>query len=273
MELHSNQEPSKGATDMKLLIVDDEARHVRGMTQMIRTLRPAYEVASAKNGAEALRCVEETSPQLVLSDIRMPEMDGLTFLQKLVSVPDRPKVVFLSAYDVFEYAQTAIRNGAYDYLLKPVEPEKVEAVLQRFEAETSAAPDVAGGAQPLPPSKRGRSEIAVDACIRLIQERYMDDLTLEAMAERFYFNASYFSTMFKQQTGRTFSELLTETRMQRAKELLADPNGAWKVYEVAERCGYRDTKYFCRIFKKTVGAPPEAYRHSLVAAGKERGAQ
>ncbi|QHT63245.1 response regulator [Paenibacillus lycopersici] len=106
--------------------------------------------------------------------------------------------------------------------------------------------------------KQGRSEQIVEQCLAWIQEHYRDDLTLEQAAERFHFNASYFSTLIKSWTGRSFSDHLTEARMRQAKELLAA--GQLKIYEIAERCGYRDTKYFTRMFKKQVGLSPEAYK-------------
>jgi len=118
--------------------------------------------------------------------------------------------------------------------------------------------------------KRGRNEHVIESCIRIIQSRYREDLTLESLAEQFYFNPSYFSVLFKSHTGRSFSEYLTETRIRRAKQLLAKPDGPQlKIYDIAEQCGYRDTKYFHRIiFKKTVGVSPEAYRHR--ALGSQR---
>lgn len=123
---------------MKILIVDDEPRHRRGMKNMILTLRPADLVLDAKDGAAALALIKEERPDVVLTDIRMPNMDGLEFLGMLERENMKPKVVMVSAYDRFEYAQTAMRHGAYDYLVKPVGEDKVESLLQRVEAALRA---------------------------------------------------------------------------------------------------------------------------------------
>lgn len=260
---------------MKLLVVDDEVRHRRGMVNLIRTIRPDYEVVAAKNGEEALASVEHDRPHIVLTDIRMPAMDGLTFLRSLEGRAHPPKVIFLSAYNLFEYAQTALRHGASDYLLKPVDPDKVEAALRRVEeqlkekeaplsapaAPASVAKPRIGAEAASGEQKRGRSELVVEACVRLIQEKYREELTLESVAESFYFNASYFSTLIRSHTGSTFSELLLATRMNRAIELLSDRTCNLKIYEIAERCGYRDAKYFCRLFRKHMGVSPDSYRH------------
>jgi two-component system response regulator YesN len=123
---------------MKILIVDDEPRHRRGMKNMILTLRPADLVLDAKDGAAALALIKEERPDVVLTDIRMPNMDGLEFLGMLERENMKPKVVMVSAYDRFEYAQTAMRHGAYDYLVKPVDEDKVKSLLQRVEAALRA---------------------------------------------------------------------------------------------------------------------------------------
>jgi Response regulator containing CheY-like receiver domain and AraC-type DNA-binding domain len=532
---------------MNILIVDDEPRHLRGMAGMIQSMRPEAKVTTAKDGEAALALVRKDRPDVVLSDIQMPNLDGLAFLQRLQEEELRTKVVMVSAYNLFEYAQTAIRHGAYDYLLKPVDMDKVEVLLQRLdqqlaeeerERDESAemkqklelaasayrsrmlhqwlsgelppgvgseleewpllhqvnalvlteireyaldsqplrVPEIAeelkqqlsaigevcafqlqtvrqqgirlvtvlkledslafrkdelrsilmkltqvwgccrtvshgvaikSGFEQIPDSdqsqiplmyrqaeealeyafyeewksvvffdhgadagttnavfqldgerlfealqepsfaraetmcrdaftqlasqgrtepklmknyaaitlmklksrtsgiidrqvgsalaeaassvipactssgklmelmlsslaevhkslterKQGSGELAVEQCLGWIQARFAEDLTLEMAAEQFHFNPSYFSTLMKSRTGRSFSDHLTEARMRAAKELLA--GGQLKIYEIAERCGYRDTKYFTRIFKRQVGLSPEAYKHTL----------
>ncbi|OMD48382.1 hypothetical protein BSK56_11415 [Paenibacillus borealis] len=120
---------------MKIVVADDEPRHLRGMANLINNLRPNVRVLVAKDGSSALELVRLERPDVVLTDIRMPNMDGLTFLQQLKEEELQTKVVMVSAYNLFEYAQIAVRHGAYDYLLKPVEAEKVEDVLRRIEQE------------------------------------------------------------------------------------------------------------------------------------------
>src|SRR5690606_31669846 len=127
-------------------------------------------------------------------------------------------------------------------------------VLQTIEQCLQAIIDVHGR------SKRGRGEFVAESCVRLIQTRYMDDLTLESVSEMYHFNSSYFSTLFRSATGMTSSELLIETRLNRAKQLLSDASCNLKVYALAEQCGYRDSKYLCRLFRKHTGVSPEVFR-------------
>ncbi|WP_172194186.1 response regulator [Saccharibacillus qingshengii] len=120
---------------MNILIVDDEPRHRRGMMNLILSLSPGNRLNAVGDGEAALKRIREDRPDLVLTDIRMPNMDGLQFLKRLESERPKPRVVMVSAYNLFDYAQEALRYGASDYLLKPVDGSKHEAMLRRIEKE------------------------------------------------------------------------------------------------------------------------------------------
>nr|WP_229521475.1 response regulator [Paenibacillus monticola] len=521
------------------MVADDEPRHLRGMKNLISQLRPDVQVLIAKDGSGALELVRLEQPDVVLTDIRMPNMDGLAFLQQLKEEGLRAKVVVVSAYNLFEYAQTAVRHGAYDYLLKPVEAEKIENLLRRIEHQLVAeskqnleveevrqrlhlassayrirlylawlsgsltaaerseleeygwlhgsgvviyselrnngqsqdnyesanflsslekawtvlgeavtvplntlqeeglqavtivrtspltedqkfairkiasalksewadagqlthgvgpecsallvdAPQAyrvaqtvnkfnfyeswngvifqdelchsqalitltgekllhalqdedagiaielcktaflklsdGGNMEPLimkenaslllmklkssiynhadrqagvlmtngairdiqacvsygmlmsfiedtllrvhnavKQVKLEKNERIIEACLNWIQDNLKEELSLERTAEHFFFNTSYFSTLIKSRTGKTFSEHVTEARMKHAKALLAE--NKLRIYEISVECGYQDTKYFCRVFKKVHGLSPEAFKHHLL---------
>lgn len=118
----------------KAIVVDDEPRVRRGLTQLIPKLDPEWTVAGeAKNGLEAIELVKKEMPDLVITDIRMPQMNGLDLLIALKEYPVH--VVILSGYGYFEYAQTAVKFGAFDYLLKPLKPVDIEDVLRRVKEQ------------------------------------------------------------------------------------------------------------------------------------------
>ncbi|WNS43214.1 response regulator [Paenibacillus sp. MMS20-IR301] len=123
---------------MRILIVDDEPRHLRGMVNLIGRLRPEDQVAAAKDGLSAMELVKAHRPEAILTDIRMPGMDGLEFLERLKQEGITTRVIMVSAYNLFEYAQKAVHHGAYDYLLKPVEIEKIADVLSRIDLQLIA---------------------------------------------------------------------------------------------------------------------------------------
>ncbi|MGG4145314.1 response regulator [Paenibacillus algorifonticola] len=116
-----------------ILLVDDEPGHLAGLSKMLQKLRPQYAISIARNGKEALSKCQEQPFQLIISDIQMPLMNGLEFLEQLPPANQPQKFIYLSGYDYFDYAQKAIGLGTFDYLLKPVDQEKFELVLEKAE--------------------------------------------------------------------------------------------------------------------------------------------
>mgnify|MGYP001378607965 CR=1 FL=1 len=115
----------------KVIVVDDEPRVRRGLTSLIPRLDQEWAViGEAKNGLEAIELVRKEMPDLVITDIRMPHMNGLDLLSALKEYP--VEVVILSGYGYFEYAQTAVKFGAFDFLLKPLKPSDIENLLARL---------------------------------------------------------------------------------------------------------------------------------------------
>jgi len=137
----------------KVLVVDDEPRVRRGLRNLIPQLDAEWTVTGeAKNGLEALEMVRKEMPDLVITDIRMPSMNGLDLLNALKEYPVH--VVILSGYGYFEYAKAAIRFGAFDFLLKPLKPEEVQDLLARLKRQLQTnKPQPAGAAPNHPYSK------------------------------------------------------------------------------------------------------------------------
>ncbi|MFC4101615.1 response regulator transcription factor [Paenibacillus xanthanilyticus] len=119
---------------IEILIVDDEPKQRRGLAAMVRSLRPEYRVHEAKNGKEALELAHRKPLDIVFTDIQMPLVNGIEFVEHLHQDGTKlPKVVFVSVYHEFGYARQAMRLGAKDYLVKPVSPAHLEPVLAQLE--------------------------------------------------------------------------------------------------------------------------------------------
>ncbi len=116
-----------------IIIVDDEPRQRRGLTNIIGRLRPNYQINQFKNGNEALEFVKENKVEIIITDVKMPIMDGLEFLKKYQEIENNSKVIILSGYANFEYAQNAISLGAFDYILKPVDEDIIAEMLIKVE--------------------------------------------------------------------------------------------------------------------------------------------
>lgn len=113
----------------EVLVVDDEATIRLGLMTFIRQLNGFSVAAECKNGLEALQSISRLKPDIVITDIKMPRMDGIALMKECAQLENPPKFIILSGYGEFEYAKEAIRAGAYDYILKPVDHDNLEKVL------------------------------------------------------------------------------------------------------------------------------------------------
>ncbi|MBP3241095.1 MAG: response regulator [Oribacterium sp.] len=250
---------------IKVMIVDDERFVRRGIIQETDwELIGCEVVAEATNGIEALEKAKEVHPDLVVSDIRMPEMDGLELSQHLIELFPDIKLILLTAYSDFEYARQALRIGVSDYLLKPFEDGELEASIQRL---IHLNPLEEKGTQEEPEEKKllglkKKSEVSnryVQGAIEYIEKHYMDmDFSLTALAESIGVSEGHISRLFKGETNNSINNYLVKYRIKRAMDELKDVKV--KVYEVAEMVGYQDIAYFSNTFKKLVGTSPSDYQ-------------
>lgn len=253
---------------LNILVVDDEPKHRKGLSRMLQGLSPKCNIFHARDGAEALESISVHPVDLVFTDIQMPVMGGLEFMEHLARRGGNESVIIMSAYSEFAYAQRALQLGACDYLLKPVEEHKIAPLLAKAEQQASAVRPAASKAarewlfefddRPNNP-KQCKAEPIIESCKTYIDTHYHEeDLSLSTLAVKFYFNPSYFCNLFKTHTRMTIHQYITQTRMKAAARLLL--HTSQKVYQIAENVGYKDVKYFIRLFRKEFGASPEEYR-------------
>jgi two-component system response regulator YesN len=204
-----------------------------------------------------------------LSDIRMPNMTGLELLAKLHELsgvrPDLslPMVIFLSGYEDFKYAQEAIRLGAIDYLLKPAEVEEIEAALAKAKRKYDESSDLGVPGEPTainPSAAEEPSSYLIKKAIHILTTRYREDLHLTDIAGELFITPNYLSRLFRQETGKSFVELLSEIRMDNARTLLLSED-RMKIYEVGSAVGYSNPRYFSEWFHKNTGMSPGEYRN------------
>jgi len=228
-------------------------------------------VGDAGDGQAGLDLAERLAPDVILSDIRMPGMDGLEFIAAYNALRAEagmspPEYIILSGFSEFEYARSAMRLGVGEYLLKPVDEDELADALRRSAAR-SADRNPAQGIERALFNEYGLSggearNGYVEGAVALIAERFIGGLTIEEAAETLGVSAGHLSRLFRQETGYTFVDYLMYVRVKRAMELLRDP--LIKVYEVADLVGYADSRYFAQVFRKVTGMNPREYRDSIV---------
>ena len=180
-------------------------------------------------------------------------------LRRLREEGNRAHVVFLTAYSDFSYAQSALKLGAADYLLKPFHDGELEETIARIRSRAQAAAPAAPAAPVLPEGQGPEKSKYVREALTYLSEHYNDpDISVSSVARSLGVSDGHLSHVFKKETSYTLSAYLTNYRMHKATELLRDCRV--KVYEVAESVGYRDITYFSSAFKKSVGMSPSEYQ-------------
>lgn len=246
---------------MRVMVVEDEEMIRKGIVMAVDwAALDCIVVGEAANGEQALAVAEDCQPTLIITDLKMPKMDGLEMVRRLREAGSRAYVIILTAYDSFAYAQTAIRLGAVDFLLKPFHDGDLEnavlALQKRIAAQTAPQPEPLPGVKPGPKSRYVR-----EAMVYLEQNCGSVDLSVGQAAAQLGLSEGHLSHLFKKETDMTLGAYLTRCRIQKAMALLRE--GKLKVYEIAEACGYRDIAYFSGTFKKITGKTPSEYQDSL----------
>ena len=243
---------------LKVLVVEDEEMIRRGIVLAVDwAALDCVVVGEAANGLEALKAVERLRPSLIITDLKMPQMDGLEMLRRLREQGNNVYVIILTAYDSFTYAQSALRLGAVDFLVKPFHDgdleQAVTALRRRMEADSGEA------ALALPELRKGDKSKYVLEAMDFIGRHYSDpSISIGLIAQHLGISEGHLSHLFKKETDYTLLNYLTRYRIHKAMELLKDCRV--KVYEVAEQVGYREITYFSATFKKLVGVSPSEYQ-------------
>ncbi len=226
-----------------ILADDEELIRVSLRYLLLENCENVKVIGEAANGEEALEKIKNLHPDILITDIKMPRMDGLTLLKEIREQNFSTKVIILSGYAEFDYARQAMKYGVSDYVLKPVKGMELRDAIMDCIGEI-AAPE--------------EEPSAAEKVIAYIREEYYRPLSLEQLAAYFNFSPKYISNLVKAQTGKSYTDYLTDLRISHAVELLVRTN--MEIKEIAAAVGYEDQQYFHRIFKKKTGQTPTQYR-------------
>ena len=266
---------------IRLLIADDERLEREALVEMVsRRFEHEVVLETAENGRKAADTAILWGADLILMDIEMPGMSGLDAARAVLAQRPSCRVVFVTAYSLFQYAHEAVHLGACDYLLKPVDPDELEASIRRAirQIETERKLEALAPIQqeqepeaPAAPQEEGGDESSQNALVmahvrRYLEDNYMFDISLDSVGEILHISPAYLSAQFKKYQKMNFLDCLTELRINAAKELLNDPFRSSA--EVASMVGYEDASYFARAFKKRTGVTPTQYRRQAAKAAK-----
>ena len=207
------------------------------------------------NGLEALSAMREMHPDVVFVDMNMPVMDGSTFLEKASLEFPESQFIVVSGYDEFTYAQRAIRYGAIDYLLKPIEEEALNSAIEK--ALLRINPSETFG-QDNTDSEHTSPEEIIAVIKDYIDSNYCTNIKITMFAEKYFFSIEYLTKLFKSKYGYSIYEYVLKLRMERAKELLMHEEN--KIIDISKRLGYTDNHYFSKAFRNYYGVSPSQFR-------------
>lgn len=270
---------------IKVMIIDDEEIIREGLKSTVDWESMDCTVAGeAEDGESGLKSALAVKPDLIFTDIRMPGLDGLQMIARLREAKLPCKVIILTGFRDFEYAQEAVKQGAFRFLLKPVRTEELELAItdaareiksarskdmilnnlgkrikEYYGIEQSDTDNAQAKDRTDDPS--GNPKYLVGKVLSYIKENYASDLNLKNVSDKVYVSTWYLSKLLKKETGDNFINILNQIRVENAKKLLHDPR--YKIYEIANAVGYTDVPYFTKIFKKETGLTPMEYKNSI----------
>lgn len=232
---------------MRLLIVDDEPIILGGLVKVIQDAAPlGTEVREAANAFEAIEVMKGYLPDVTVTDLHMPEKNGFELMEAAKESGLCDRFIILTGYEDFEYVRKALRGGVLDYLLKPLDKNEIAALLANIDQEL--------------PSDAG-SDCArhTKRILAYTETHYMNDLSLDHLADLMQLHPSYISSLFKKVTGDTFINYLNAFRIKEAQKLLRTHRHL-PVNEIGQRVGYGNKHYFTKVFKRYTGTTPGAFR-------------
>lgn len=256
----------------KVIIIEDEDLIRKGLAYTFDWL--SYDcivVGGASNGLEAIELINQTKPDIVITDIKMPIMDGLEMLGLFVTRDF--ETIIITGYAEFEYAKKAIKYEVSDFLLKPINHNELAKVIVKLTTKIKKKFMI----KSIQEKVKAYSDIALvdleyyyqdtnyesrytPKVLKFIEDNYNHKISIDTIADVLEVSANYLSKKFKEDTKHTFNDFLNKFRIQKALEFMYDSD--MKIYEIAEKVGYSEYKYFSAVFKNYLHHSPSEFMQS-----------
>ena len=266
----------------KVVIIDDEPIIVEGLSKSIPWENWQCEVVgTAFSGEEGMELIDRVHPDILFSDICMSGMDGLAMIAGVKSENPHMEITILTGFRDFDYAQKAIRLGVTRFLLKPSRMEELEEAVEKMTSNLKAnqvlsEKQAQAESEALSGENEESEEILADStagsfivhnALQYMEENYMNKLKLADVAEKCFVSQWHLSKLLNRYQEQSFSDILNNIRIEKAKEMLKDPT--LRIGDVAEHVGFMDMAHFSRVFKKQVGVSANEYRNKVMPVNRQ----
>ncbi|MBP1964930.1 response regulator [Paenibacillus aceris] len=250
---------------LRVVIVEDEEIIRKGLVYTIDWMAmQCTVVGDAEDGEKGLQLIQQHRPDLVITDIRMPVMNGIEMVEQASRIYPFQSII-LTSYTEFEYAKQAISLKVFEYLLKPVDEMKLAEIIEKINRNNRQGKvyddiitNTIGHTHLIELDgyllAEQKQNNYVSEAIRRIKSDYQQKLSIEAIADELGVSPSYLSRKLKEVTSQTFLDILNKYRVQKAVELLA--TGTYRIYEISNMTGFSEYKHFCSVFKKYTSTSP-----------------
>jgi two-component system response regulator YesN len=277
----------------KVLIVDDERIIRDGIANVINWEENGFTLlGTAADGIDAYERIKNNVPDIVITDIIMPGMNGIDLIAKVSEEYKDITFIILSGHGEFDYASRAMTFGVKYYILKPCDEDTIMQTMEKVKKERKEKESllkninyslkkvmpqvkeqflrefIMGGtysnyeiAQKNYENTNKNYGMVINEVVKCIEDNISNEkLSLTWIArEVLFMNENYLGKLFNKQTNEKFSQYVMRIRMEKAKELIV--NNDYKIYEIAEKIGFADnTQYFSQVFKKYTGYTPSEYK-------------
>lgn len=242
----------------KVIIIDD-IRLVRDAIKMLAqwdvfSIDKILEADNAQTGLELI-CLEH--PDIIITDMKMPVMDGTQLLQKLEELSIKSKIIVISGFSDYKYTRLAIKSGVIDYILKPIDPQDLNNALasavSQLEQESGETGEYSSD-----DTKQAVSNKVICDVISYIDQHYLSNISLADIAEQFFLSKEHLSRLFKKETGQNLFSYIMQLKLTEAKRLLKTTD--MTLDDIAYHLSFSNGNYFSKVFKKNCGLSPSEYR-------------
>jgi YesN/AraC family two-component response regulator len=246
-----------------VIVAEDEELILNSIVKKIGAPGTGFRViGTAQDGKTALELIEKLSPDVLVTDIMMPVMNGLELANTVYARYPHMEKIIITGYDEFSYAQQALRFEVRDYLLKPIKKETLTETMNRLYIRLNAQTGELNAHKLKLADRQSYSPEEIVNMVELyIKEHYTQEINFDLIAQNFNFNASYLSRIFTKHTGENPSKYLISLRINKAKHLLLHRKDL-SIKVVGELVGYPNQYHFSHIFKTLTGKSPAHFRDS-----------
>lgn len=237
---------------MRLLMIDDEQTSFEIVKATIDWESMGVSLEYAESAYQAMDMIKADMPDIILTDIMMPGMDGFKIIEWIKANSYNCEIIILTAYGTFEYARKALDFGVTGYLLKPINEAELKELINK------AIYNINQNSKQADHINSVNYSLPVRLACEYLEKNYQENINLNKISNYVSLSKNYFCNIFKKETGITIWDYLIRIRMEEAKRMLLDTDQ--KTYEISERVGYDDPSYFGRLFKKYTGFTPIEFR-------------